>query len=309
MKKWILKAIIQKSISFLPYKNKINYLFQKYITKGVVLTDDLFEDRLIHASNHIRYFSKFSSDLLGFTSLELGTGWYPIVPISMYLCGAKTIYSIDIENLTSVKKQKESILKFIEWTNTNKIQQYLPKIKTERLSELKKLMSIKDETEFTKKWNSIGFNFIVQDARHLSFEDASMDLIHSNNTFEHVYPETLDGILKEFKRLLKKDGIMSHFIDMSDHFAHLDKSITIYNYLRYSESKWKLIDNSIQPQNRWRINDYRKLYAANNFTILEELNRPGNEDEVKSINIKPPFNQYSVKDIAISHTHIIAKSL
>ncbi len=307
MKKWILKAIIQKSISFLPYKNKINYLFQKYITKGVVLTDDLFEDRLIHASNHINCFHKFCTGKTDFISLELGTGWYPIVPISMYLCGAKIIYSVDIENLTSVKKQKESILKFIEWTTKNKIQQCLPNIKSDRLSTLEKLIAIEDDTEFSKRWKELGFNFMVHDARNLPFDNATIDLIHSNNTFEHVFPNVLNAILKEFKRLLKKDGIMSHFIDMSDHFAHLDKSITIYNYLQYSESKWNLIDNSIQPQNRWRINDYRKLYAANNFTILEELNRPGNETEVQSIKIQPPFNQYSVKDIAISHSHIIAE--
>lgn len=307
MRKWILKAIVQKSISLLPYKNKINYLFQKHITKGVVLTDDLFEDRLIHAASHINYFLNHSGKKSGFTSLELGTGWYPIVPISMYLCGAESICSIDIENLSSVKKQKESILKFKEWADNNKIKEYLPNINHERLFALTELAAIEDENEFSKRWKLSGFNFMVQDACHLSYDDASIDLIHSNNTLEHIYPDILDAIFKEFNRILKSDGMMSHFIDMSDHFAHLDKSITIYNYLQYSERMWKLIDNTIQPQNRWRINDYRKLYNENSFTIAEESNRPGNEEEVKNINIKPPFNQYATKDIAISHTHIFAK--
>lgn len=307
MKKWILKAIIQKSISFLPFKNKINYLFQKYVTKGVVLTDDLFEDRLIHASNHISYFLKTPSDSSDFISLELGTGWYPIVPISMYLSGAKNIYSVDIENLTSVKKQKESILKFVEWHRDNRIKKYLPNIVDERLRILSELAAIEEESNFSEKWKSLGFNFMIRDARHLPFKDAHIDLIHSNNTLEHVYPNVQNDLFKEFYRILKHDGLMSHFIDMSDHFAHLDKSISIYNFLQYTDSQWKLIDNSVQPQNRWRINDYRRLYTENNFNILEELNRNGKIDEVQKLQIKPPFNLYLSKDIAISHTHIYAK--
>lgn len=307
MRKWILKAIIQKGISFLPYKNKINYFFQKHITKGVVLSDDLFEDRLIHASNHISYFLKTSPDSSGFISLELGTGWYPIVPISMYLAGAKSIYSIDIENLTSVKMQRDSILKFMEWHKNNKIQKYLPDLNLDRLSTLADLTTIKDGHKFSEKWKSLGFNFMVKDARHLPFGDAYIDLIHSNNTLEHVYPNVLNDLFKEFYRILKHDGLMSHFIDMSDHFAHLDRSISIYNFLQFTESQWKLIDNSVQPQNRWRINDYRRLYTENKFNILEELNRKGEIDEVQKLQIKPPFSLYSVSDIAISHTHIYAK--
>ena len=41
--KWQMKAIAQKAISFLPKKEKINYWFQKNITKGVTLTDEYFE--------------------------------------------------------------------------------------------------------------------------------------------------------------------------------------------------------------------------------------------------------------------------
>ena len=54
---WILKALIQKTISFLPYNHSVNFLFQKYVTKGVRLTDELFEDKLIHCSNHLKDFT------------------------------------------------------------------------------------------------------------------------------------------------------------------------------------------------------------------------------------------------------------
>lgn len=60
MKKWILKAIVQKTISFLPFKHRINYFFQKHITKGVNLGDEYFYDRLEHARQHLQNYFEFS---------------------------------------------------------------------------------------------------------------------------------------------------------------------------------------------------------------------------------------------------------
>src|ERR1051325_10025252 len=101
MKKWILKAIVQKTISFLPFKHRINFLFQKYVTKGVFLTEVYFEDRLTHAVNHLKGYQKLSDKKVPAKALELGTGWYPVVPITLFLCGADEIHSIDIAELTN----------------------------------------------------------------------------------------------------------------------------------------------------------------------------------------------------------------
>ena len=69
MSKWILKAIVQKGISFLPFSQKINYFFQKYVTRGVYLSDEYFEDRLIHCREHYKQFRKYSS-VKDFSHLE-----------------------------------------------------------------------------------------------------------------------------------------------------------------------------------------------------------------------------------------------
>ena len=69
----------------------------------------------------------------------------------------------------------------------------------------------------------------------LSLQKESVDFICSNNTFEHIPQEILRDILVEFKRVLHPNGLMSHFIDMSDHFAHFDSRITIYNFLQIQQ--------------------------------------------------------------------------
>ena len=84
MKVWILKAIVQKVISFLPFSHKVNYLFQKFVTRGIRLTDELFIDKLTHFRNHYHYYLKYRDKIEGKAILEIGTGWYPIIPILFF---------------------------------------------------------------------------------------------------------------------------------------------------------------------------------------------------------------------------------
>jgi len=296
---WILKAAIQKVISFLPASQRINYFFQKHITKGIRLTDDLFDDKLTHCRNHLLAFEKYRSGS-SFIALELGTGWHPVVPMGLFLCGAEKIYTADIASLLKRKNILQTAEKFSDWNRKGKLKQYLPAVLPARMNVLAEIANSKDEIILSK----LNIHTVVGDARHLLLEKNSIDLIVSNNTLEHIYPEILSGILKEFKRVGKTQAVMSHFIDMSDHFAHLDKSITIYNFLKFSDFQWKLIDNSIQPQNRLRIYDYRELYKQQNIPILEEITRSCDMNEYNKIKVHEKYSKRHAEENAVSHASI-----
>ncbi|MFN8285476.1 MAG: methyltransferase domain-containing protein [Chitinophagales bacterium] len=305
MKIWIAKAIIQKAISFLPNKHKINYLFQRYVTKGVVLSDSLMEGKLGHCRDHLIYLKKYGNSKPGFSTLEIGTGWYPIVPFAFYLAGAENIYTIDISDLLKTSAVHETILKLRKWYDSGQLETYLPGLQLERFKKLETLLAMNIHPH--KILEEVGIHTILGDARNTPFSNGQFDLINSNNTFEHIPPEILLPILKEFKRVLKPDGLMSHSIDMSDHFAHLDKSITVYNFLQFSDSEWNRIDNSIQPQNRLRITDYRKLYEQAGFKILEEINRPGSVEQLRKVKLDGKYSGYTEADVAVTHTLILAE--
>ncbi|KAA3632712.1 MAG: class I SAM-dependent methyltransferase [Bacteroidetes bacterium] len=305
MKKWILKAVVQKCISFLPFRHKINFFFQKYITKGVFLTEDYFFDRLSHARDHIDAAKTYLKSVEGLTTLELGTGWYPVVPISMFLSGAKTIHTVDISNLCDKDRLTTTLEMFIFQLAHGKVENYITPL-PDRLETLKKIHKNSDKLSFETMLDELNIVYSVQDARQLNLENDSVDLIHSNNTFEHVYPEILKELLLEFKRVGKPTGIMSHFIDMSDHFAHFDKSITIYNFLKFSDKQWKIIDNSVQPQNRWRFPDYVDLYKKLNLNLLKATTRKGNSKLLESIKIHDQFKTIPVEELAISHCMLIS---
>jgi len=305
MKKWILKAVVQKIISYLPFSQNINYFFQKYVTKGVVLSDDYFVQRLTHARDHLEAYHDLTKKTTPQNTLELGTGWYPVVPVCMFLAGAKEVFSVDITSLTEKKHMISTIEKFMEFIASKKLDQYLLPL-SERVNVLEQILSEKDKISLREINNRLHLGLIIQDARKMSYKDGYFDLVHSNNTFEHVYPHLLIPILKEFARLTAKGGVMSHFIDMSDHFAHFDKSINIYHFLKYNDRQWKRLDNNVQPQSRLRKIQYEKIYQelAIPYKVVNE--RPGNLQELRTIELDAQFRTMPEEETAISHCQFVS---
>ncbi|HXP49419.1 MAG TPA: class I SAM-dependent methyltransferase [Bacteroidia bacterium] len=300
MKKWVLKAVVQKGISYLPGGHKINYLFQKYVTKGVNLSDEYFFDRLTHAKEHMENYEKLSPNTPLSTSLEIGTGWYPVVPISLFLYGAQNIYTIDISPLLTKESLKIALTRVINANNDGSLNRYV-KVSPERLVELKRVYEGYDKMDFNEILAALKINYVLKDARNTGFPDKHFDMISSNNTFEHIYPEILEGILKEFKRIIKQGGVMSHSIDLSDHFAHFDKAISVFNFLKYSAAQWKMIDNSIQPQNRYRVNEYKDLYKKLGIPITMETLVRGNMEVLKGLDLDEKYSSEPLEDIAVIH--------
>ena len=306
MKKWQQKALVQKTISFLPFAHRINFIFQKYVTKGVDLSEDYFTDRLRHASEHIGAFERHAQCKILSSSLELGTGWYPVVPVSLFLYGAQAIHTVDICPHCSRRNILTTIQMFKDHYQSGKLRLFI-NVHRDRWYEFSRLM---DEAEYLDKeglLKRLRINCHIADARDLPLPSGSISLLTSNNTLEHVYPGMLRVILREFRRLAAKGGVMSHFIDMSDHFAHFDQSITIYNYLQYSKRQWERMDNLIQPQNRLRISDYRSLYAELGIPITEELCREGSLKSLSTVNVHREFNGIPIADLAISHCLLVSK--
>ena len=127
MAKWILKAIVQKTISYLPGKERINFAFQRYVTRGVELTDQHFTYKLEAGRDHLAYYGKYGTTAPDRARvLELGTGWYPIVPLLLFLAGFRDVVSIDIRNWLTVDRQLIAVRKVLAWHDDGRLAAYLP---------------------------------------------------------------------------------------------------------------------------------------------------------------------------------------
>jgi SAM-dependent methyltransferase len=302
--KWVLKAVVQKVISWLPNSQKVNFWFQKNITKGVVLSDDHFRDKLTHAIDHIDFYHEHCG-VKSYRALELGSGWYPVVPIALFLNGVRDTVSIDISPLMNREAVITCINKYLEWQAKGQLGKLEDMIDPERWNQLKSLQAF--DGSFDALCRKLRLKLLVTDARNTGLPADSFDLICSNNTYEHIYPDILVDIMKEFQRVLRPGGVSSHFIDMSDHFAHLDSSISIYNFLRYSSETWSMIDNSVQPQNRLRKRDYLEMYEKLGISLVDEKDRPGDPKVVVEEKLHPDFAEhYNAEELAVSHTHLVS---
>lgn len=268
------------------------------------MSDQHFQDKLTHATDHIRYYRKHCGTK-SYQALELGSGWYPVVPIALFLHGARETMSIDISPLMNREAILSCINKYVQWQKEGKLGKLEDQIDETRWEQLVALQNFNGSLE--DLCHKLRFKLLVSDARNTALKDDYFDLICSNNTYEHIYPNILKDIITEFQRLLKPGGVNSHFIDMSDHFAHLDPSIGIYHFLKYSANTWSMIDNTVQPQSRLRKKDYLDMYNELDISLIDEKDRPGDLTALKEEKLNPFFAQnYSAQELAISHTHLVS---
>src|SRR5690349_4381183 len=100
MPSWLIKAGLQGIMSLMPFSEELNYIFQRHVTRGLRLSDAFFEEKLAISKRHIHNFQHVTGDQdkLPNTVLELGSGWQPIVPIALSLCGIDHMVSVDIKD-------------------------------------------------------------------------------------------------------------------------------------------------------------------------------------------------------------------
>lgn len=108
------------------------------------------------------------------------------------------------------------------------------------------------------------------DASSTDIGDSTLDACISTNTLEHIPPQSIENIFNELYRVLKPTGIVSAKIDYSDHYAHTDKNISLFNYLKYSNKEWKKYNHNCHYQNRLRHYEYIKIFKVAGFDVIDE---------------------------------------
>ena len=305
MNKWVVKAVVQKIISYLPYKYKINYFLQRNVTGGAILNDAYFEQKFRHFSDHVQYLDRLGAfDFKKADILEVGTGWYPIIPIGFFLLGSPNVHSIDVAPLVNLENIKQTIRFYL------KRRSRLSELGSISFSEMRwgklaHLYEQMDELTWTQVLQQLHLDIRTGSQAYDGIVSGSVHYVCSNNTLEHVYPDDLRKIFRHFKRVLHEDGLMSHFIDMTDHYAHFDPSISVYHFLRFSTAQWNIINNSIQPMNRLRLYEYMELFDQLGFLQLDVVQWPNKIDELRQIRIGSTYRNVPVELLAPCHAYLI----
>lgn len=292
------KCLLQFIFSHLPKGEILNYLFQNYVTRALPVSNEHFICKVQIAYDQYLKFKQYNSiNEFSQRYYEFGAGWDLITPISMGLLEFE-VTCIDLRKLIFNKLIIDSIAKFKN--NAENIQ--FPIDLGDFNHKKYPLNYLKDKFNFTYS--------APLDARNTKLSSNYFDFAGSTATFEHIPKQDLYLILLETYRILKEGGILTLIIDYRDHWAYFDKSISIYNFLIYSDCEWKKFNPSLHYQNRLRHKDYINIISKTEFKVMEEIKELPTETEIerlKILNINDKYKNYSLNELGIKGSQIVLK--
>jgi SAM-dependent methyltransferase len=215
---------------------------------------------------------------------EFGVGWDLAIPLSFAALSVGRQVLVDIRPSARVELVNDSLARL----------------------ELEPVRSIAElEPRF-------GIEYLApRDARATGLPAESVDFVSSTDVCEHVPEDDLAAIFRECFRLLRPGGAFSCRIDLQDHYSYFDRSISRYNFLRFSESAWRLVNSPIHFQNRLRAPDYLRLARDAGFELVVE--RPSGPDEaglaqLASLPLDERFrNGYTPQELGVTVLSFVAR--
>ena len=292
MKKHKLKTAFYNFLEILPYRigNKVYYSIKNFSKKNTY--DELNSDVRKKYSTFLelkKILNQLDYSLKNKEVVELGTGWIPIMPYFFhFLDKAKKVLTYDLNEHISVEKAIE----FNEY--------------------FEKEFSINIKPDNTKKIpipNEISYfpnsNFITE-----NIESNSVDIFFSRYVLPHVLEPALTDIIKKAYKILKKNGLMIHFLSMSDLRSHGNNSLSMWDFLKYSEAEWKNKSTRFDPHNRWRLPRYIELFESIFLNIGSTLKKGSKQYEMfTKLKLHNDFKKYSFEELTAGNIIVILKKI
>lgn len=133
--------------------------------------------------------------------------------------------------------------------------------------------------------------------------DNSVDFIFSNAVLEHIRKKDFLPTFREIKRILCKDGISSHYVDLKD---HLNGGL---NNLRFSEKIWEsdFIYKSGFYTNRIRYSQMLQLFNEANLSYNVMKTYKYDKIPLKRQNLSLEFRNLCNEDLKIREFEVLIR--
>ena len=257
---WKTKAGIQRWLDKIPQGKSIYKLGQ---TKLGGFKSYRVNSRLAQAQELLQAIYTSGNDVVDKHGVEIGTGWVPVIPLIFWLYGVDQVATLDIEHLLDYGLTIQAARQLLEWAEGNKKNQ----LQADRLATLRQYLCNGNASHTLLQDTNITYQ-APADAANTNYPNESIDFIFSNTVLEHIDASVVYPILEVSWRILKPNGFIAHLIDMSDHFAHADRSITNINFLQFEDCAFAQYNSSFLYQNRLRADDWHKALLDTGFEIV-----------------------------------------
>jgi SAM-dependent methyltransferase len=305
---WRLKAYVQTTLSHLPVGDWLHHLLQRW-AGGLRGFDRECDAKVEDWGLMTKQLQAAGAEIPGARFLEIGTGWYPTLPLCLYLGGASRVHTLDVSRKLNRRLTRAMVQRLSRHLRTISETTGVPFHTVERahkslLVELERSSDLEGVTEGVVAYSA------PADARHTSLTESSLDVVFSNSVLEHVPPDDIRACFAEARRLLRPDGVMFHAVNCGDHYAYADSRIGQLHYLGYSDREWRRWNNRFLYQNRLRAVDFTRLAREAGFVIESDTSRPTPERlaELAQVPVDRRFSGYSPEELAVTSIDFVARS-
>lgn len=285
---WRHKALALRIFSGIPFGEDLHYFVQRNISRTLPRSIAQFEGMIHTAEELLGAYQQWrgAPDLSACQFLEFGAGRDLVNPISLASQGVGKIVAIDIKPLAKLDLVAHSA-------------HYIARHYGRSCSRC-------------DSWDDLEKNYGVRylaPAALEDFDDQSFDTVVSKDTLEHIPAAKIESLMREIRRVLKPDGLAIMKIDYGDHYYRFDRSITRFNFLKFSNAEWKTYNSSFHYQNRLRHSEYLTLFRSAGFDIIEERVERCTPVEEVSTSLADRFKPFSLQDLFTLNAIIVARPI
>lgn len=221
------------------------------------------------------------------TIVEVGSGWAPILPyFFVYDAAVKKVLTYDINKHYQQKSIKE-----------------LNRIFEEKYNNQPNPLS--GNFNLNEKVNYFPYTNVAEG----ELKDA--DIIVSRFVLEHLSPKDITKMHQSFENKLKSGSYILHLISPGDHRAYSDKSISLYDFLKYSQQEWDAIQTKFDYHNRLRLPQYLEIVQQNFEMIHLEYTSCVPESleyqKFEKINVHEDFKGFSFEEQTAGSINVLLK--
>ena len=300
--RWLAKAAVQKGFGVLPQGERLNYVFQRRVLRSLPAGDGALRQKFSRALQHLGAYEEHGPGVpaADATFYEFGAGWDLAIPVAYALLGVGRQVLVDIRPSARVELVNDSLASY------ERLRGELEGVAGRELRPLGGAISQLEELE-----HRFGIRYLAPcDARGTGLPAESIEFVSSTDTCEHIPGADLAEIFRECFRLLRPGGAFSCRIDLQDHYAYFDRSLSKYNFLRYSDRAWSLVNSPLHYQNRLRSPEYLQLVRDAGFELLvEKPSGPGEAGlkELGSLPLATRFRKYPPEDLGVTVLSFVAR--
>ncbi len=306
---WRVKGAIQRVLGKVPAGDRLHFHLQRRLG-GLRTLDREIEAKVEDWRLMVGHLRTAGFKVAGTRFFEMGTGWYTTFPFCLYLAGARSVDTCDLnrhldpELVKAMAKALERHLAMIaeETGSTRGEVDVRYKMLTKALDQGE---SVEGATGGVVRYRA------PADASKTGLADASLDVVFSNSVLEHVPGDVIAACLTESRRILRSQGVVFHSVNCGDHYAYTDSKIHQLNYLKFSDDEWERWNNAFLYQNRLRAIDFTDLARAAGFTIEIDTSRPHPTrlQQLDGIKVHPSFaKKYSREQLAITSIDFVGRN-